>query len=82
MYHRRAGKDKTMFSICVEQALKVVGGYAYVLPTYAQGKKVIWDSIDTKGLRFKDHIPPQLLLSENGAELKLTLANGSFIQVL
>ena len=82
LYHRRGGKDKTFFNIVVEQALKVVGGYGYILPTYAQGKKVIWDSIDTKGLRFKDHIPPQLLVGENSQELKFTLANGSFIQIL
>ena len=51
-----------MFNIIVEKALQTVGGYVYVLPTYAQGKKVIWDSIDTKGLRFKDHIPKELLV--------------------
>ena len=82
LYHRRGGKDKTMFNIMVEQALKVVWGYAYVFPTYALWKKVIWDSIDTKGLRFKDHIPPELLVGENSQELKFTLANGSFIQIL
>jgi hypothetical protein len=35
-----------MFNIMVEQALKKKASYAYVFPTYAQGKKVIWDSID------------------------------------
>lgn len=27
-------------------AIREPGGYAYILPTYAQGKKIIWDSID------------------------------------
>ena len=82
LYHRRGGKDKTFFNIVVEQALRVVGGYAYVFPTYAQGKKVIWDSIDKDGMRFIDHIPPELVESMNSQELKITLKNGSFIQVL
>ena len=36
MYHRRGGKDKTMFNLCVEMAIREPGGYAYILPTYAQ----------------------------------------------
>lgn len=81
-WHRRAWKDKTFFNILVEMAIKDVWGYAYVLPTYAQGKKIIWDSIDKNWLKFKDHIPKEILIWENWTELKFTLANGSFIQIL
>lgn len=81
-WHRRAWKDKTFFNILVEMAIKEVWGYAYVLPTYAQGKKIIWDSIDKNWLKFKDHIPKEILVWENGTELKFTLANWSFIQIL
>ena len=49
MYHRRGGKDKTMFNLCVEMAIREPGGYAYILPTYAQWKKIILDSIDKDG---------------------------------
>ncbi len=82
MYHRRAWKDKTMFNLCVEMALREQGWYAYVLPTYAQWKKIIWDSIDKDWKKFKDHIPKELLVWENWTELKFTLKNGSFIQIL
>ena len=82
MYHRRWWKDKTMFNLCVEMAIREQWGYAYILPTYAQGKKIIWDSIDKDGKKFKDHIPKELLVWENGTELKFTLKNGSFIQIL
>lgn len=82
MYHRRWGKDKTMFNLCVEMAIRNQWWYAYILPTYAQWKKIIWDSIDKDWLRFKDHIPKELLVWENWTELKFTLANGSFIQIL
>lgn len=82
VWHRRAWKDKTFFNILVEMAIKEVWWYAYILPTYAQGKKIIWDSIDKNWLRFKDHIPKEILIWENGTELKFTLSNGSFIQIL
>lgn len=82
IYHRRWWKDKTMFNLCVEMAIREQWGYAYILPTYAQWKKIIWDSIDKDGKKFKDHIPKELLVWENGTELKFTLANGSFIQIL
>lgn len=71
-----------MWNLTVEMALREVGGYAYVFPTYALGKKVIWDSIDKNGLKFRDHIPKELIESENSQELKITLKNGSFIQIL
>lgn len=71
-----------MFNLCVEMAIRKQWGYAYILPTYAQGKKIIWDSIDKDGRKFKDHIPKEILVWENGTELKFTLANGSFIQIL
>ena len=81
-WHRRAWKDKTFFNILVEEAIKKVWWYAYVLPTYAQWKKIIWDSIDKDWLKFKDHIPKEILAWENWTELKFTLKNWSFIQIL
>lgn len=62
--------------------MREVWWYAYVLPTYAQWKKVIWDSIDKDWKKFRDHVPPPLMIWENATELKVNLVNGSFIQVL
>lgn len=81
-WHRRAWKDKVDWNITIEMSVRDIWWYAYVFPTYAQGKKVIWDSIDKNGKKFKDHIPPPLMLSDNWTELKINLKNGSFIQVL
>ncbi len=82
LWHRRAWKDKTYFNLLVEMAIREPGGYAYILPTYAQGKKIIWDSIDKDWNKFKDHIPKEILVWENGTELKFSFANWSFIQIL
>jgi len=81
-WHRRAWKDKTFFNLTVEAAIREVWGYAYILPTYAQGRKIIWDSIDKDWLKFKDHIPKEALENTNTVELKFQLKNWSFIQIL
>ena len=81
-WHRRAGKDKVDFNLTIEMAMREIGWYAYILPTYTQGKKIIWDSIDKNWLTFRDHVPPPLMIWENATELKINLINGSFIQVL
>jgi phage terminase large subunit len=81
--HRRAGKDKTAFNFMVREAMKRVGIYYYFLPTYNQGRKVIWDGIDKDGFKFLDHAPKELRKGDpNQTEMKLTLINGSLIQVV
>jgi len=54
----------------------------YCLPTFSQGRKVIWDTITNDGMRFTDFIPEELIRSMNSQELKITLFNGSIIQVI
>src|SRR6185503_4994458 len=75
-WHRRAGKDKTCFNFMVRCAVQKVGTYFYLLPTYAQAKKVIWDNIDNDGFKMLEHIPKQLIKSTNATELKVELING------
>lgn len=79
---RRAGKDITAFNIMIRQALKRIGVYWYILPTYAMAKKIIWDSIDNDGNRFLDYIPNELIESTNSQEMKIKLVNGSLIQMV
>lgn len=80
--HRRGGKDKTAFNIMVKEAHKRVGIYYYFFPTYAQGKKVLWDGIDKEGFKTLDHIPKELIISKNDTEMKIKLRCGSIIQVV
>jgi len=82
LYHRRAGKDITLWNLIIIQAIKKVGIYYYFLPTYTQGKKIIWDGITNDGFKFIDHIPEKLLKSKNGQEMKIELVNGSIIQII
>lgn len=80
--HRRAGKDKTIWNVTVKKAVERVGVYYYILPTYAQAKKVIWDGVDKEGMRFLDHIPKQLIKKQNETEMQIELTNGSLIQMV
>lgn len=79
---RRAGKDLCTFNLLIRASLRKVGVYYYVFPTYSQGKKVIYDSITNEGKRFLDYIPKELVASTNSQELKITLVNGSLIQIV
>lgn len=82
VWHRRAGKDKACFNYMIKRAFERVGTYFYFLPEYSQGKKVIWDNIDNDGFRMLDHIPKQLVAGTNATDLKVTLVNGSVIQIM
>ena len=79
---RRSGKDITAWNLMLRQALRRIGVYWYILPTYAMGKKIIWDSIDNNGNKFLDYIPSELIDSTNSQEMKVRLKNGSLIQVV
>lgn len=82
IYHRRAGKDKSMFNLIVKEALKRRGVYYYFFPEFAQGRRVIWDGMDASGFPFLDHIPKPLIQSKNSTDMKIVLTQGSVIQVM
>lgn len=79
---RRAGKDLACWNLMIEQALKKVAIYWYILPTYSQGRKVIWDGKTSDGRAFLDFIPKQTIASLNQQEMKVRLINDSIIQVV
>ncbi len=82
IWHRRCGKDKTCFNYMIKKAFERKGTYFYLLPTYSQAKKVIWNNIDNEGFNMLDHIPKEVIKNTNGTELKIELVNGSIIQLI
>jgi hypothetical protein len=82
VWPRRAGKDLCCFNLLVQQAIFNVGVYFYLLPTFSQARRVIFDSITNTGERFLDYIPRELITSVNSQEMKIKLVNGSVIQLL
>lgn len=78
---RRAGKDICGFNLMLRQALRRVGVYYYLFPEFAQARRAIWDSITIDGFRFLDYIPSALIDKRNEQQMKITLVNGSIIQM-
>ena len=79
---RRAGKDITAFNLCIRECLRKPCVIYYIFPTFAQAKRVIWDSVLNDGSRFLDFIPPGVVESMNGQEMKVRFINGSLLQLV
>lgn len=80
--HRRGGKDLTIFNWVIKELVKETCTCFYVLPTYSQAKKVIWDAINNDGFRIIDYIPKEIIGSMNGQEMKIRFTNGSLFQLI
>ncbi len=80
--HRRSGKDVTILNWCIKRLFQEKGTCFYILPTYSQGKKVIWEEMNNDGLRMIDYFPAQIIESKNQQEMKIRLINGSLFQVI
>ena len=82
VWHRRAGKDKSLWNLIIKKAFERKGVYFYFFPTYGQGRKVIWNGMDRSGFRFVDHIPPEVRVKFRADDMLVELINGSIIQVI
>lgn len=82
IWHRRAGKDKSLLNLLLKKSIERKGVYYYLFPTYAQGRKILWEGIDRDGMRFLDHIPKEIVKGINNQEMRIELVNGSIIRVI
>jgi phage terminase large subunit len=79
---RRAGKDLTAWNIAIRQCIKKVCLVQYLLPTFGQARRCIFEAIDIDGNKFLDYIPPRLISKINSSEQKIVFTNGSVLQCL
>ena len=82
VWHRRAGKDKTLLNLCIKKMMERVGTYYYFFPTYEQGRKILWEGIDKDGFKFLDHIPEQIRKRTTSQPMCIELINGSTLWVI
>ncbi len=82
VWHRRAGKDLWAINWCARSAFRRVGLYWHMLPTYAQGRKVVWEGKTKTGRPFLSHFPEQLVERSRDDEMRLWLRGGSQYQVV
>jgi len=82
VWHRRAGKDKTMINIVAREMFKRVGGYYYMFPKLNQGRRVLWEGMDRTGYPHMNHIPERLRKSTSKTEMMIEAVNGSIFRVI
>lgn len=82
VWHRRSGKDKTAFAALPARMFERVGVYYYFAPTYEQGRKIIWDTIDKDGFKLIDHIPAQIIKNKTDKPMQIELINGSMLEII
>ena len=71
---RRSGKSVLAQLTVIDWAVKNVGTYWIVAPTYRQAKQIHW-----KGLQH--YVPQAIIDKKNEVELSITLKNGSIIEL-
>jgi len=82
VWHRRAGKDIFSINYCATQAFQRPGVYWHILPTYRQGRKIVWEGVTRDGRPFLDHFPEELVVRKRDDEMSLWLEGGSLYQVI
>ena len=82
VWHRRAGKDMTGLHWTAVQAFVRPGIYWHLFPSYAQGRKAIWEGRDNDGHGFLDAFPEGSWFRKRDDEMSLWLHGGSIYQVI
>lgn len=78
VWHRRAGKDITAWNWTIFAAATLrLGTYYFFTPTYAQGKKIIWDGMTGDGRRFLSYVPEELDAGRNEVEMQVKVRHTS-----
>jgi len=82
VWHRRAGKDMTALHWTACQAFVRPGIYWHLFPTFAQGRKAIWEGRDNQGHGFLEAFPEGSWYRKRDDEMSLWLHGGSIYQVI
>lgn len=84
--HRGAGKDLMALNWIIKTAVLKPGVYLHCFPKYSQGKKAIWNSVhntdEGESMAYLDHIPKELIKSQDSSDMRITFKNGSVYCVM
>ena len=89
LWHRRAGKDLLAINYVVTQMVLRPGLYWHLLPTYKQGRKIVWNGRTKEGRPFLDAFPKSLIDGKNNTDMTVRMkslntdySEGSVYQVV
>lgn len=80
--HRRAGKDLTVINWLIKYLAQNSCNCYYIMPSYAQAKKVIWDAKNNEGMKFQEYFPDEIVKSRHQQEMKIEFTNGAIFQLV
>jgi hypothetical protein len=83
VWHRRAGKDLTDFSLAIRECIREPQIVTYVFPTLKMGREVLWDGMDNKGNKFLDYYIPKEVIDgkPNDTRMEINFKGGSIFRV-
>jgi hypothetical protein len=81
-WHRRAGKDLFCVNLIAKEAMKRVGAYWHIFPTYRQGRKIAWEGKTRAGRPFVQHFPEEIIQRKRDQEMTIDFKNGSSYHIV
>ena len=81
-WSRRAGKSLFAWNLLVREAINKPGTYWYCFNNYSTAYNDIWLAMTSKGIKFLDMIPADMVVRMNSAKLEIELSNGSVIKLI
>jgi len=82
VWHRRAGKDILGINWITAAAIREVGIYWYVYPTYNQAKLSVWDGMTLDSRPYMSFIPEGLIAKNQQYKQRIVFKNGSVLQFI
>ena len=82
LWSRRAGKSIFAWNLLIREAIYKPGTYWFCFDEFRTAERNIWSAMTSDGVKFRDMIPKEMILSENVSKLKIELINGSIIQLV
>lgn len=71
VWHRRAGKDLFAINLIATKLFQRVGVYWHLLPTYKQGRAIVWNGFTREGRRFLDYLPQRIRTRSYENEMRI-----------
>lgn len=81
-WSRRAGKSLFAWNLLIREATSNPGTYWYCFDNYNTAYNDIWLAMTSKGVKFLDMIPANMVVRMNSAKLEIELTNGSVIKLV
>ncbi len=81
-WHRRGGKDVSDLNYMIKEMARVPENYWYILPSYNQARKAIWENKTKDGFPYLGFFPPQLIKRVRHNDMMVEMINGSIFRLL